>query len=79
MSSQTHGEQDRVPLFLHFLPQSVSGLNHLLISPEFQPQEKSVVSEARILASSLCFLSFLGTLTQTQQLKTTDSFCGSAI
>lgn len=79
VSSQTPSKQDRGPPSLHFFLQSVSGLYHVLMSLEFQLQEKRVLSEAKRLASCLCFLYFLSALTQTQQHKTTDSFCGSAI
>lgn len=78
MPFQTRHKQDRGPLSLHFFS-SVSGLYHVLISLKSQLQKKRVLSEAKRLASCLCFLSVLNALTQTQQLKTTDSFCGSAI
>lgn len=73
VSFQTWRKQDRGPLSLHFFLQSVSGLYHVLISLELQPQEMRVLSEAKRLASCLCFLSFLSALTQTQQLKTSVS------
>lgn len=77
MSSQTHGKQDRGPLFLYFLPQSVRGSLSSLDFPGVSiPREEGSVRSQKV--GFLPLLSFfLGYFSPKLNSLKQHSFCGS--